>query len=80
MQELSRRDSSRVSQYLAIRSTHGNPRVDPGPQMVVPEDVKTLASFFCCDAYIRFSNPDPFDVPVIGGEDNLKSSSKEDID
>jgi hypothetical protein len=54
--------------------------VDPGPQMVVPEDVKTLASFFCCDAYIRFSNPDPFDVPVIGGEDNLKSSSKEDID
>ena len=55
-------------------------RADPGPQIAVSEDVNAFASLFCCDAYVRFSYPDPLDIPVIGREDNLESFSKEDID
>jgi hypothetical protein len=55
-------------------------RANPSPQIAVPEDVNAFASLFCCDAYVRFSYPDPLDIPVIGREDNLESFSKEDID
>lgn len=55
-------------------------RADPSPEIAVPEDVNALASFFCRDPYVRFSHPDSFDVPVIGREGDLESSSKEDLD